>query len=76
MTLKVVNHTDADVSITNYSKDRYLSKDYMEQEWSELWRKQWLVAGLESDVEQTGKFFLFDLGREPILVTRMTDGAV
>jgi phenylpropionate dioxygenase-like ring-hydroxylating dioxygenase large terminal subunit len=54
MTLKVVNYTDADVSITNYSKDRYLSNDYMEREWSELWRKQWLVAGLESDVEQAG----------------------
>jgi phenylpropionate dioxygenase-like ring-hydroxylating dioxygenase large terminal subunit len=76
MTLKVVNHTDIDVSITNYSKHRYLSKDYMEQEWSEVWRKQWLVAGLESDVERTGQFFVFDLGREQILVTRMTDGAV
>ncbi len=48
----------------------------MEQEWRVIWRNTWLLAGLESDVEAAGDFFVFDMFREQILVTRTTSGAV
>ncbi|MYE23579.1 MAG: aromatic ring-hydroxylating dioxygenase subunit alpha [Gammaproteobacteria bacterium] len=36
----------------------------------------WLLAGLESDLERPGDYFVFELGREQILVTRGSDAIV
>ena len=49
MTIEIVNHTEADVQIENFDKDRYLSADFMASEWDEIWRKNWLLAGLAVD---------------------------
>ncbi|MDH3644145.1 MAG: aromatic ring-hydroxylating dioxygenase subunit alpha, partial [Gammaproteobacteria bacterium] len=76
MTIEIVNHTNADVAISNYSKDRYLSTDYMDGEWDRIWRQTWLLAGLESDVAEPGDFFVFDMSREQIVVTRNSAGKV
>ncbi|MGI9323574.1 MAG: aromatic ring-hydroxylating oxygenase subunit alpha [Pseudomonadales bacterium] len=76
MTIKVVNHTQESAVITNYETDRYVSPEYMEQEWSEVWRNTWLLAGLVSDVKQPGDYFVFDLGREQFLLTCTSSGAV
>ena len=48
----------------------------MEKEWEALWRKSWLLAGLESDVAKAGNYFVFDIGREQILVTRNNSGTI
>ena len=76
MTIEVVNHTGNGVSNANFSKHRYLNPAWMDREWEQIWSRCWLLAGLESDLEQAGDFFVFDLGREEILVTRGTDGTV
>ena len=70
MTINIVNHSATDVRIENFSKNRYLETEYMDQEWSKVWRSSWLFAGLQSDVEKPGDYFIFDLGREQILVTK------
>jgi phenylpropionate dioxygenase-like ring-hydroxylating dioxygenase large terminal subunit len=76
VTIEIVNHTGVAPRIENFSKHRYIDTSYMEQEWSSVWRTNWLLAGLESDVRKPGDFFVFDLGREQILVTRTSDGSV
>ena len=76
MTIEIVNHTLRDVRIENFTTDRYVDAAYMEQEWSRVWRKTWLLAGLVSDVREAGDFFVFDMGREEILVARTGAGAV
>ena len=76
MTIEVVNHTRTDVSNANFSKDRYLSREWMDREWERIWARCWLLAGLESDLAEPGDFFVFDMGREQILVTRGSDGGV
>ena len=76
MTIKVVSHTDESIPNTNFHKSRYISPAWMEREWERVWRNCWLLAGLESDVANPGDFFVFDLGREQILITRGTDDAV
>ena len=70
MTIEIINHTDSATKIENFSKERYIDNQYMEREWATIWRNSWLVAGLASDVQQPGDYFVFDLGREQILVTR------
>ena len=52
------------------SSDRYTSPDFMRLEWEKIWTQCWLFAGLESDVKDVGEFFVYDIGRESIIVTR------
>lgn len=76
MTIEIVNHTSEPARILNYETSRYTDPAYMEAEWDAVWRKSWLLAGLASDVREPGDFFVFDLGREQILVARSQAGAV
>ncbi len=74
MTIEIVNHTDQPCAISNFSKTRYVDHAFMEREWTHVWRNSWLVAGLLADVAEPGDYFVFDLGREQILVTRTATG--
>lgn len=76
MTIEIINHTDKPTKIRNFQTSRYTDPAYMEAEWDAVWRKSWLLAGLVSDVQNTGDYFVFDMGREQILVTRTTTGQV
>ena len=46
----------------------------LEREWERIWRRSWLLAGLESDLREPGGILVFDLGREQILATKVADG--
>ncbi|MDA7755326.1 aromatic ring-hydroxylating dioxygenase subunit alpha, partial [Pseudomonadales bacterium] len=76
MTINIVNYTKQSPRISNFSKERFVSRDYMEQEWDSVWRRQWLLAGLQSDVKKPGDYFVFDLGREQILVTQTAENNI
>ena len=76
MARKVLNQTGGPVGNSSFSKDRYISSAWMEREWEWMWTQCWLLAGLESDLARPGDFFVFELGREQILVTRSSDTTV
>ena len=73
MTIDIVNYSKIKPQIKNFSKERYIDPSYMEKEWEDVWKKSWLLAGLESDLEKPGDFFVFDMGREQILLTKTED---
>ena len=52
----------------------YWTQEAMALEWERLWPKAWLIAGVASDLPALGSYFLFELGRESILVTRTESG--
>lgn len=58
------------------SSDRYISNDFMKMEWDKIWTKCWLFAGLESDVKEIGDFFVYDIGRESIIITRNEENKI
>lgn len=76
MTLNIVNLSDTPAEISNFTKERYVSTGYMEAEWQSVWRETWLLAGMASDVESPGDYFVFDLGREQILVAHSSTGTI
>lgn len=76
MTIRILDHSGTTSEIKNFTKSRYLDRDYMNQEWQRVWRDTWLVAGLVCDVANTGEYFVFDAGREQILVTHTPEGAI
>lgn len=55
---------------------RYYTREFMELEWKKLWPAVWLLAGVTSDVPESGDYAVFDLGAESILVVRQKDGAI
>jgi phenylpropionate dioxygenase-like ring-hydroxylating dioxygenase large terminal subunit len=55
-------------------KEHYTSPDFMTREWDQVWTRSWLFAGLVSDLEEPGDYFVFELMRESILVLLAEDG--
>jgi len=70
MTINIVNLSNFPAEISNFTKGRYINPAYMDQEWDAVWRESWLMAGLASDVKSPGDYFVFDMGREQILVAK------
>lgn len=49
---------------------RYTSAGMMAREWERVWTRCWLFAGLAADIPDPGDFFVYELGRESIVVLR------
>ncbi len=54
--------------------ERYIDPAVMKQEMDKLWSKTWLLAGPACDVAEPGDYFVFEVGRESIIVSRAEDG--
>ena len=59
-----------DNGISRISPERYFSAEFMEKEWENLWSKVWLIAGPTSDLAKTGDYFIFEIGRESLIITK------
>jgi len=66
---------EIDNGVAMASKEGYFSREYMALEWDRLWTRSWLIAGVSSDLQKVGDYFLFNIRDESIIVTR-TEGGV
>ena len=57
-------------------KERYTSRDYMQQEWDKLWTKVWLLACREEDLPEPGDHYVTEIGIESILLVRQKDMSI
>lgn len=55
---------------------RYTSREFMELEWEHVWTRTWLLAGRSTDIPAAGDYFLYEIGRESIVVVRDASGAI
>ena len=53
---------------------RYFDPDFAAAEMRHVWKKTWLLAGLESDLPQTGSYVLFEQLGLSVIVIRDKDG--
>jgi phenylpropionate dioxygenase-like ring-hydroxylating dioxygenase large terminal subunit len=58
------------------STDRFYDKDIAQLEWSRLWNRVWLLAGLASDVKEVGDWLNFQIGLHDIVVVRSSPDEV
>lgn len=56
--------------------DRYISKEWMEQENQRLWPKVWHLGGVLADLEEPGDFIRHNFGKESVIMVRQDDGSV
>ena len=57
-------------------RDIYLAPGIFELEMQRLWPRSWLFVGHASQVPQPGDFITAQLGAQPVLMVRQTDGAI
>ena len=57
-------------------RDVYTDQALFDLEMDRIFGRAWLVLGHESQVPAPGDFFTTRMGREPVIVTRHTDGAI
>lgn len=55
---------------------RYTSPEFMKREWDAMWTRSWLLAGVACDLREPGDYFVFEIGRESIIVTRTEAGGL
>jgi phenylpropionate dioxygenase-like ring-hydroxylating dioxygenase large terminal subunit len=58
------------------STDRYLSRDFYEQEKHKLWPRVWQAVCRETEVENSGDFFTHQIADNNILVLRTESGEI
>ena len=59
-----------------YHPSRYYSAEFMQREWTNMWTRCWLIAGVETDIPEAGDYSVFRLLRESIVIVRQQDGSV
>jgi phenylpropionate dioxygenase-like ring-hydroxylating dioxygenase large terminal subunit len=55
---------------------RYANPGFAEAEMRHLWKKTWLLAGLESELPQVGSYLLFEQLGLSVIITRGKDEAI
>ncbi len=54
----------------------YTSPEIFELEMERIWEKTWVFVGHESQVREPGQYYATRIGRQPVLLTRHTDGEI
>ena len=54
----------------------YFSEKFFEMEQEHIFHKEWLCAGREDDIPSSGDFITYQIGRQPIVITRLEDRSV
>ena len=55
---------------------RYSSREFMKLEWERLWPRVWLLAGVTSDIPESGDYVVFEHGHEEIVLVRQQNGGI
>ena len=66
--------TDTYLGSEDIPIDRYISREFFEQEVEHVWRKTWQMACRESRLRDPGDFFVYDIVDDSILLTRTESG--
>lgn len=65
---------DPDLGTEMIPVERYIDPEIVKSEFDNLWSKTWLLAGPLCDVAEPGDYFVFEVARESIIVSRASDG--
>ena len=54
--------------------ERYYSAEWAKQEFEKIWSQIWTMAGFESELEDVGDYFTYELGPESFVIVRTDSG--
>jgi phenylpropionate dioxygenase-like ring-hydroxylating dioxygenase large terminal subunit len=67
-------NTQPDLGCANLSVDRYLSREFHEQEVEHVWKRTWQMVCRETEIAQPGDCQLYEITRYSIMVARTEAG--
>lgn len=56
--------------------ERYISRDFMEREFRDLWPRVWQWACREEQIPEPGDYYVYEIGRKSYIVLRDNSGTV
>ena len=56
--------------------DRFTSREWMDLEWKNMWRRVWNMACRESDLPEPGDYYVYEFGKESLIFIRQQDGSI
>ncbi len=65
-----------DVGFDDFSKERYISRDYHKKEVKNLWMKVWQMACREEEIPDPGDHLRYDIAGVSFIVVRQLDGGI
>ncbi|UCG72063.1 MAG: Rieske 2Fe-2S domain-containing protein [Chromatiales bacterium] len=57
-------------------RDLYVNPDVFDLEMDRIWSRAWIFVGHDSQVPNAGDFYATEIGREPVIMVRQTNGDV
>ena len=54
----------------------YVQEEIFQFEWEHIWKKYWLFAGTTADIPRPGDYFLYQAGRDSIIIIRDKQGVI
>ena len=57
-------------------KRRYTSDSALQAEWQGIWTRCWLFSGLVSDLADSGDYFVYQIGRESVVILKDERGDI
>jgi phenylpropionate dioxygenase-like ring-hydroxylating dioxygenase large terminal subunit len=67
---------NADLGFEKLQGERYYSPEFMQAEWENIWTKTWQLVARVDEFEETGAFYVHELGKESFLFVRGEDGEI
>lgn len=64
------------LSLDRLQGERYLTQEFMQAEWENIWTKTWQLAARVADFEEPGSFHVHELGKESFLFVMGDDGEI
>ena len=65
-----------DVGFDDFSKERYISREYHEKEVKNLWMKVWQMACREEEIPDPGDHLRYDIAGVSFILVRQLDGSI
>jgi phenylpropionate dioxygenase-like ring-hydroxylating dioxygenase large terminal subunit len=73
---RTTDHGDPSTYFRLLPRDRYLAPDVFEQEYTQVFSRQWLFVGHRSQLDGPGAYLVEEILGESVVVTRVEDGGL
>ena len=57
-------------------REVYLSEEILVREEERIFHQEWLCAGREDDIPEVGDYITYEIGRQPVIIVRLTNGSI
>jgi phenylpropionate dioxygenase-like ring-hydroxylating dioxygenase large terminal subunit len=65
-----------DIGSTRFSGDRFFSREFMDKEWTHLWRRTWNMGPRLEEFTAVGDYVIHNLGKESFIFVMTSEGHI